>query len=258
MTSRSHRAATSPGEDGATRVVTKGALHLSRGQATTKHAHYAWKLHVGIDAPVWLDAAELQVPAHHGARAILVPPGVQHSTGAVGWSMAVFIAPGSRGTPWRSTGSPLILSGHQAQRLIAACHGHASQPSSASPAWMDQFGRSFLAVRSAAPDRRVRLALDLLAKDPARQLQPLATSLNLSLDRLSHLVSAQTGMTLKQHALWSRLLKALSLGARAATLAEVAHQAGFSDHAHMTRTYRRFLGRVPSEFTQPPDVIAPW
>ena len=42
------------------------------------------------------------------------------------------------------------------------------------------------------------------------------------------------------------------------TLAAAALAAGFADHAHLTRTYRAYLGRTPSEFKAPPDVVAPW
>ncbi|MET0412435.1 MAG: hypothetical protein ABW217_14130, partial [Polyangiaceae bacterium] len=77
-----------PVASGAARMVRGGVLHHSCQQSTSQHAHYAWKIHVGIDAPVWLECASGGVPVGAGARVVVVPPGVAHSTGAAGWSCA--------------------------------------------------------------------------------------------------------------------------------------------------------------------------
>jgi transcriptional regulator GlxA family with amidase domain len=53
-------------------------------------------------------------------------------------------------------------------------------------------------------------------------------------------------------------MRLLSSNQRFTSVAAAAAAAGFSDHAHMTRSYRAMLGRLPSEFTEPPDVVAPW
>jgi AraC-like DNA-binding protein len=247
-----------PGEDALVRIVHGGALHVSRGASTSSHSHYAWKVHVGVDAPVWYRSGERLIS---GAPVLLIPPGVEHSTGAVGWSCAFFLRPGSRGAPWRATTlAPTVLSGAKAQRLVALAGDLHDRPRETTAAGIDAVS-ALCAGELAGPravDARVEAALEHLARDPDVALTALARAAGLSLDRLSHLVSEGTGMRLRRLALWSRLLHLLSTGSAHASVTRAAHAAGFADHAHLTRTYRRLLGRAPSEFRAPPDVLQHW
>ena len=53
-------------------------------------------------------------------------------------------------------------------------------------------------------------------------------------------------MSCRQYLLWTRLYSALGELARGASLTEAALEAGFADAAHLTRTFRRMVGVVPS------------
>ena len=243
------------GEDGLTRVIAKGALHFSRSQRTSRHAHVAWKIHVGLDGPVWLEGAR-RVPVEHGARVIIVPPNVEHATGAAGLSLAVFVAPGTRGRAWKAEGAR-VLSGGEATRAVELCRSFDPDAREDSDDFVEAVADWFApSLRSL--DARVEVALDTLHTRRHPRLRRIAREQGLSLDRLSHLVSAQTGLSMRRHALWSRLLRVVSNPQPAHNLAAAAADAGFADHAHMTRTFKRFLGRAPSEFRSPPDVVAPW
>jgi hypothetical protein len=109
------------GEEGLTRIIRGGAIHYSRGQRTTYHSNYAWKIHVGVDAPVWLKDSSGLVDATVGARVVVSPPGVAHSTGALGLSCAIFVAPGQRSTPWRASSGAFVIGGVAAKRIVEAC-----------------------------------------------------------------------------------------------------------------------------------------
>jgi AraC-like DNA-binding protein len=111
---------------------------------------------------------------------------------------------------------------------------------------------------SGAVDRRVQGALVRLRGEPGRSLDEIARDAELSLSRLSRLVTQGTGMRLRQHVLWNRLLAVLSSTQRFEGIAAAASAAGFADHAHLTRTFRAFLGRAPSELGARLDVIEPW
>jgi AraC-like DNA-binding protein len=258
------------GEDALARIVRGGALHVSRGARTSSHAHYAWKVHVGLDAPVWYQSRERAI---HGAAVLLIPPGVEHSTGAIGWSCAFFISPGSHGTPWRAAlradgagESPdgprctVALRGAQAQRLVNLARDLHERPRDTTADGIAAVS-ALCAAELSGPrtiDARVAGALERLRQSPDVTLPALARAAGLSLDRLSRLVSQGTGMRLRQLALWSRLLHLLSQGGQHTSVASAAYAAGFADHAHLTRTYRRMLGRAPSEFRAPPDVVQHW
>jgi AraC-like DNA-binding protein len=71
---------------------------------------------------------------------------------------------------------------------------------------------------------------------------------------LSRLFHRRTGKTLVQHRSELRIHRALDrLREQDATLAEVAADAGFADHAHLSRSFRRFLGVTPSALRRRPD-----
>lgn len=258
MPPRARAGLNDPGEDAIARIVQGGALHVSRGARTSSHAHYAWKVHVGLDAPVWYQSGERAID---GAPVLLIPPGVEHSTGATGWSCAFFIRPGSRGTPWRATPADTVaLGGAKAQRLVALARELHERPGETTADGIASVS-ALCAPELTGPrniDARVAGALERLRQNPDVPLRALARAAGLSVDRLSRLVSQGTGMRLRQLALWSRLLHLLSLGSAHASVASAAYAAGFADHAHLTRTYRRMLGRAPSEFRAPPEVLQHW
>lgn len=247
------------GEDDAACIIAQAATHTSRGQATTQHAHHAWKIHVGLDAPVWLESRALRVRPADGARVLVVPPNVAHATGAVGWSVALFVQPGTRGTPFRESGGATALGGAQARRIVALCGAFGREREPAVAALVDETAsRALPSAGASRVDRRVEAALEMLRRDLDVELDTVARTLGVSLDRLTHLVSGATGMPLRRHVLWERMLRVLSTPVAPTSLAAAATDAGFADHAHMTRTFRRFLGRAPSDFGSPPRVIRPW
>jgi AraC family transcriptional regulator len=73
-----------------------------------------------------------------------------------------------------------------------------------------------------------------------------ARSVNLSLGRFIHLFFAQTGLTFRRYVLGQRLQRSLSLLSSSKSMTEVAHQSGFADGAHFSRTAQMFLGCSPT------------
>jgi AraC-like DNA-binding protein len=80
-----------------------------------------------------------------------------------------------------------------------------------------------------AIDRRVQGALVRLRSDADQSLDEVAREARLSLNRLSRLVTQGTGMRLRQHVLWNRLLAVLSATRRFDGIAAAACAAGFAD-----------------------------
>jgi len=101
-----------------------------------------------------------------------------------------------------------------------------------------------------AVDPRIQATLDLLqGKYLARKVAvaDLAREACLSESRLRHLFTEQIGIPLRRHILWVRLMTAVQFAVQGASLTEAAHSAGFSDSAHLSRTYRRMYGITLSE-----------
>lgn len=242
-----------------TRIVRGGAVHVSRAERTFEHAHYAWKIMLGLDAPLWFRCGDVHMSSAEGARALVIPPGLPHEVGAVGWSCTLFGAPGMRNTPWHASQRHWVPAAATTRRLLTLAERVLLEPRLATP---DFVGEIFALVFDDFPpprvDARVKLALRELGDRPDVSLHELSVNQNLSLDRLSHLIKQGTGTTLRKHVVWARLVRLLSTGERPASIAAAAASAGFADHAHLTRTYRSYLGRLPSDFSGPPDVLDRW
>lgn len=232
---------------------------MGRGEYTRHHALYAWKIHVGLDAPIWFQDPRLTLSPGERHWAVVVPPGLPHRLGGVGWACTVFGAPGSRNTPWHTGANVLAPDARTARRLRHMCGELVASPRIETDARVDDLFRIvFGPFPRTIVDTRVKHVLRRVRLEPELRLSELATRHSVSSDRLSHLVKEATGLTLRKHAVWSRLIGLLSQGEHHPTLAAAAASAGFADQAHMTRTYCSYLGRLPSEFMGPPDVLQRW
>jgi AraC-like DNA-binding protein len=78
-------------------------------------------------------------------------------------------------------------------------------------------------------------------------LKTLAGISGLSPSRFMHVFTESTGVPLRPYILWLRLQRACCDLMAGASVTAAAHSAGFSDAAHLTRTFRRMLGMTPSD-----------
>jgi len=73
----------------------------------------------------------------------------------------------------------------------------------------------------------------------------------LSESRARHLFKEETGVPFTQYLKWLKMMKAIKHAfTSGASLTEVAHMAGFSDSAHLSRMFREFFGLMPSSVLQ--------
>ena len=103
-------------------------------------------------------------------------------------------------------------------------------------------------------DERMQVIFNLIKEQIENQqkisVDNFANKIGLSSSRLMHLFKVETGMTIRRYILWQRKLTAMKNLVNGSTITEAAHNAGFSDAAHLTRTYREFSGVSPSEVWQ--------
>jgi AraC-like DNA-binding protein len=78
-------------------------------------------------------------------------------------------------------------------------------------------------------------------------LKTLAGISGLSQSRFVHVFTESVGVSLRPYILWLRLQGASCELMSGASVTSAAHSAGFSDAAHLTRTFRRMLGTTPTE-----------
>ena len=96
----------------------------------------------------------------------------------------------------------------------------------------------------ANPDPRVKR---ILAWAPGQLRHPVSLAdaarlVGLSSGRARHLFVEQTGLPFRTWLLWLRLQKAIEGYAQGKALTDAALDAGFSDSAHFSRTFRTMFG----------------
>ena len=99
-------------------------------------------------------------------------------------------------------------------------------------------------------DRRIRQLIEELNKcihsdcvKPASwRASEVANQLALSESRFLHLFSEELGITWRSYLLWRRMMCAIQALVNNQSATEAAHLAGFSDSAHLSRTFRNNFG----------------
>ena len=94
---------------------------------------------------------------------------------------------------------------------------------------------------------RVLTSIPRLEDSSDVSLKALAAISGLSPSRFMHVFTQSVGIPLRQYILGLRLQLACSDLTAGSTVTSAACRAGFSDAAHLTRTFRRMLGITPSE-----------
>jgi AraC-like DNA-binding protein len=78
-------------------------------------------------------------------------------------------------------------------------------------------------------------------------LPTLAGIARLSQSRFMHVFTGSMGVAVRPYILWLRVQRACGALMRGGTVTDAALHAGFSDAAHLTRSFRRMLGITPTE-----------
>jgi AraC-like DNA-binding protein len=93
-------------------------------------------------------------------------------------------------------------------------------------------------------DERIKEVISICKTAPDKKIptKVLAEKVGLSEGRLIHLFKDQVGVPIRRYLLWARLSDALMHLSKGGSFTEAAHQAGFSDSAHLSRTYRNMYG----------------
>ena len=93
-------------------------------------------------------------------------------------------------------------------------------------------------------DERIEGVLAIIRSSELTELSigRLAQSVYLSESRLGHLFKEQVGVPIRSYILWLKMMTAIELIKEGSDFTTVAYQAGFSDSAHLSRTFRQMFG----------------
>jgi AraC family transcriptional regulator len=137
-----------------------------------------------------------------------------------------------------------------AERLLKAWRGHADAPV------MKELARAAVAALAGTTtsarvdvDARMARALDHIRsriRAPV-SLADAAAAATLSPSRFRHLFVQETGTSFRAYLLWLRINIAIEAAMAGASWTAAAHEAGFADSSHLTRTHKRMFGIEPNE-----------
>ena len=245
------------GESVVIAVQRSTGLHLTPAATTTLHAHYAAKLILPIHGGILIEV--LGYPPRLYSDPVLLPSFVMHRVSCEGDCFALFFEP-EGALHWLSPSTqtisspPLIVLPWREIPLLRGLtmdvFREASDPSSCEALLLE--GRAALLRihnKDTLCDPRIMALCERVESAPEEEytLAMLAQSAALSPSRLLHLFREQMGIPLRPYLRWRRLWYSIALIVQGQRLIEAAHDAGFADQAHLSRTARHSLGRSLSE-----------
>jgi AraC-like DNA-binding protein len=236
-----------------------GSLWIGKGHGRSEwHDHHAHQLALALDG-------EFRFRSDRSGgwtvfEAAIVPSHCPHEFELDGAMVAhLFVEPES--TEGRMLSSrfgaqaiaalPQPAARQSADRLLQAFRGNADAHALKE---MARAAVAQLAGTSGAPtsardvDARMARALDHIRsriRAPV-SLADAAAAATLSPSRFRHLFVQETGTSFRAYLLWLRINVAIEAAMAGASWTAAAHEAGFTDSSHLTRTHKRMFGIEPT------------
>lgn len=228
---------------------------LRRNIYAQTHQHHALQVTLALEGTLEL-VVEKQKAEY---RAVVIDRDSPHLVmGQAGWVATLLISPES--SIARSIQQLLLKGAHSASaeeafsdRLMEQLTTLMQQPltNKRLEAMLAKM-LSFIPDRSdnyPALDIRIARTLDLVKRTEGQRLtaQELSKAVFLSEGRFGHLFREEIGIPMRRYLLWCRLMDALKHIGQGERFTFAAHAAGFSDAAHLSRTFRQMFGISLSE-----------
>ncbi|MBY0564720.1 MAG: AraC family transcriptional regulator [Hyphomonadaceae bacterium] len=219
------------------------ALFAGNGGTTPMHRHLAHKIVIALDGAVRVvqdKGAESEGQVMH------VLPGAMHQVMAAGAHVGLYYADAA-------SFSDVPRTFHRPEQLVELCQRFDQG---------DETVLSILAVvlkpRSVvSADQRVTKAVDRLRSSASARLDDIASSVGLSHSRFRNIFASRVGGAPARYRRWLRLRIAAERLGRGEPIVEAALAAGFSDAAHLNRTFMEMLGITPGMFRASTVIVLP-
>ena len=224
------------------------------GAASSLHAHHAIQLVLTVGGQGRLRGGERGRWTRFTAA--LIGPDVWHEVDARGTSVIIaFVDPESdigAGLQRRLQGPFIVLPAVEVDGWRRELGALPLRPAAVADWWRTRLAaeraRRFIHPRVRRVLRWLRETI--ASADEDRSLERLAGLAGLSPSRFMHVFTESVGVPVRPYLLWLRLQHAAGQLLAGASATEAAHAAGFSDAAHLSRTFRRTFGATAREIAK--------
>ncbi len=234
---------------------TGSALFLGTLEDASSHAHHALQVAIGINGTFILETPEKAFEC----RSVVISPDQVHRFRGRGGEQAIILLD-TESTVAQRIQAAVCRDGGVSEVDSTLLHTYIEQlrASIDKPSDCDRMKglcRRMLSElagessKSLPRDPRIQMALDFMKcqSELKAPLRAVADAAGISEGRLIHLFKEQIGIPIRRYLLWLRILHAIGNLFGNVSLTTAAHNAGFADSAHFTRTFRRTFGITPSQ-----------
>ncbi len=231
------------------------ALLLKESTDTVEHQHYALQIAIGLKKPFQLNYSGNQ----ESYRVVIVASNQPHQLTGPGDRQAVLLI-----DPETDIARQLKEKYLQGKKINSIDYAQLSgftscletsvlngQPCSKIKSMLDGIMATLLdlPVMPGETDTRIQKVVDYLDQLPLKMasLKALSNYIGLSEGRLIHLFKEQMGVPIRRYLLWLRLIESIKFVLGGASLTTAAHETGFADLAHLSRTFKKMFGMTPKE-----------
>ncbi|PJZ85755.1 helix-turn-helix transcriptional regulator [Leptospira harrisiae] len=222
------------------------------GIVTEPHSHYAVSILVSLGSPFQLFTKSNEVIVSQG---IVIPPNFYHRLDA-SHSEMVIIQLDPKSDEYKRIiidESPKTIESEirsKIQSIADPLFGESLNCNTARSIYNQILSLLGSETMSKKYDERIEMAIQKIKEkipNPVT-LNELSEISGISTDRFMHLFKDNMGIPLRQYLLWQRLHIAAKLLQVGENLTTASHAAGFSDQAHLSRTFKKMFGVKPSLF----------
>ncbi|MBY0432906.1 MAG: AraC family transcriptional regulator [Cyclobacteriaceae bacterium] len=222
------------------RIFDDHATFISPAIQTDQHKHHALEIIVSRDGMIHIEDALGNVLV---SKAVLVLPDQLHQTTTNNETAFIFIEP-------ESDLAKAILTAFNPTQSVQSIEGSISEADRKAFAGGSKPTSLTKAIRSVnLIDDRIQRVTDFIRSHITTHefsLEMLAEMACLSTSRFTHLFKVEVGIPLRPFILWCRMRVAVTSVLAGMTITQAAYEAGFSDTAHLSRTFMDMFGVNPS------------
>ncbi len=227
---------------------------LGKFDNNQRHKHYAIQISISLKGKINLITNDSNLTTE---QAILIKPNVEHQLESKHEHLLILLNPASTiGHFWNRLVSssfsevntePVILIRNIGLDFLSNEYSEKKFVQNINDIFRsyDCYCESFIH----SGDERIDKSIEYLKQHHERVIpvEEISAFCNLSPSRFLHLFKDNTGITYRRAQLWSKLMAALPLISKR-SLTDIAHQVGFSDSPHFTRTFKENFGLSPRNF----------